>query len=175
MVLAPIKNCSRLRLLTYKDLHVIAGWDKDPEINRLTGRVARENDELDQWWNDIMRDRSRMNFAITDNEGNLIGDVALEQIIWRTREAELRISVGNKAYWGLGYGTEAVMEVVELGFVAMNLDRIYLRVQEDNVRAIRSYTKAGFRKVARLVANGRLEGSVDLVLMQMLRDSQAGQ
>lgn len=171
MVLAPIVHCRRIRRLTYNDLAVIARWDKDPEINRLTGRVAHEKDGLDDWWNEMIRDRSRINFAITDNDGQLIGDVALEQIIRRTREAELRISVGNKAYWGLGYGTEAVTEVVELGFFAMSLDRIYLRVQEDNVRAIRSYTKAGFRKVARLVANGRLEGTVDLVLMELSRQN----
>ncbi len=170
MVLSPITHCRRIRRLTYNDLEVIAGWDKDPEINRLTGRMAHEKDEMNEWWNNMMRDPSRMNFAITDNDGNLIGDVALEQIIWRTREAELRISIGNKAYWGLGYGTEAVMEVVALGFFVMHLDRIYLRVQEDNVRAIRSYLKAGFRKVARLVANGRLHGTVDLVLMEMSRE-----
>lgn len=169
MVLASGTTCRRIRRLQYEDLGLIAGWDKDPEINRLTGRMAHEYDALEAWWNDLARDRTRVDFAITNNEGQVIGDVALEQIIWRTREAELRIAIGNKDFWGYGYGTEAVQEVVELGFAGMNLDRIYLRVQHDNDRAIRSYLKAGFRKVARLVANGRLEGSADLLLMEMRR------
>ncbi len=169
MVLAPRTTCRRIRRLRYEDLDLIAGWDKDPEIKRLTGRMTHEPGGLETWWNDMTRDRSRADFAITDNEGQVIGDVALEQIIWRTREAELRIAIGNKDYWGYGYGTEAVREVVELGFTGMNLDRIYLRVQQDNVRAIRSYLKAGFRTVARLVANGRLEGTADLLLMERHR------
>ncbi|MHB1610403.1 MAG: GNAT family N-acetyltransferase [Sulfobacillus sp.] len=171
MVLAPIGNYRRIRRLNYDDLNTLVCWDNDPEINRLTGRKFHENVHVDGWWEAILRDRSRIGFAIAADDGSLIGDVELEQISWRTKEAELRIAIGDKQFWGRGFGTEAVREVLHIAFDGMNLERIYLRVQEDNLRAIRSYGKAGFRKVARLIANGRLTGAVDLVLMEVVRDS----
>lgn len=170
MVLAPIGHYRRIRRLKYEDLKMLVGWDSDVEINRLTGRKFHET-RVEDWWQAIVRDRSRIGFAIMDDEGRLIGDVELEHISWRIKEAELRIAIGDKTYWGRGFGTEAVLEVLQVAFDGMSLERIYLRVQEDNERAIRSYAKAGFKKIARLVANGRLAGNSDLVLMEVLRDT----
>jgi RimJ/RimL family protein N-acetyltransferase len=56
------------------------------------------------------------------------------------------------------------------GFETLNLHRIFLHVYEENVRAMRSYAKAGFSEEGRFrqarYANGRYS---DVVAMSILR------
>lgn len=170
LVLAPLGKMTRIRRLKEDDLPHLMNWDKDPDVSDLAGKKFTAHGKVKEWWRNLIHDRTRLTFAIVNDVGTLIGDVALEQIVWRSREAELRISIGDKRYWNRGFGTEALIDIIRIGFEGLNLERIYLRVQNDNRRAIRAYLKAGFRKVGRLVANGRLEGHPDLVLMQIERN-----
>jgi diamine N-acetyltransferase len=57
---------------------------------------------------------------------------------------EFGIFIGDKSLWDKGYGTEAVELLLLHGFQTLNLNRIYLRVYSTNLRAKRSYEKAGF-------------------------------
>ena len=68
----------------------------------------------------------------------------------RNRHAELGVVIGEKAYWGQGYGSDAICTLLRFGFEEMNLHRIYLRVYEDNARGIRAYEKCGFCQEGRL-------------------------
>ncbi|MBM7562772.1 GNAT family N-acetyltransferase [Fusibacter tunisiensis] len=58
--------------------------------------------------------------------------------------AELGITIGNKDYWGQGYGSAAIIEMLDFGFEKLDLHKIWLRVDKDNERAIKSYKKIGF-------------------------------
>jgi RimJ/RimL family protein N-acetyltransferase len=122
---------------------------------------------MERWWQAIGRDRTRLGVAIVNDEGRLIGDIELENVAWRAGEAELRIAIGDKTYWNRGYGTQALQEMAQVAFELLRLRSLYLRVADQNIRAIRSYRKAGFRKVGRLSATGRLCGGQSLVLMRM--------
>lgn len=157
----------RIRPLRKADLAILRRWDGDPELQQLTGRKFDSEEEMSRWWESIARDRSRLAVAIVDDLGRLIGDIELENVAWRAGEAELRIAIGDKSCWNQGYGTEALVEMARIAFEHLRLDSLYLRVSDQNVRAIRSYGKAGFRKVGRLRATGRLKGADSLVLMRM--------
>jgi RimJ/RimL family protein N-acetyltransferase len=157
----------RIRRLQHDDVPRLMAWDNDPELFQLTGKKFRHDDKEETWWHRLQHDRSRLAFAIVDDEGQLIGDVAFEQIGWRAREAEIRISIGDKRYWNRGYGTEALQEALWAAFHELSLNRVYLRVRADNSRAIRTYEKVGFRTVGRLQATGRLERYTDLHLMEV--------
>ncbi|NMP21253.1 GNAT family N-acetyltransferase [Sulfobacillus harzensis] len=170
MVLSLTDDYRRIRRLEPSDVHQLMTWDNDPALSRLTGKKFEHGDDEAAWWNQLVRDRSRLVFAIIDEEGRLIGDVELQQILWRAREAELRISIGDKNFWNRGYGTEAVDETLSAAFSLLSLDRVYLRVRVDNPRAIRAYQKSGFRTVAHLAATGRLAGYTALKLMEITRE-----
>ena len=157
----------RIRPLRYEDLDILMEWDNDPELQRLTGRKFSAEDEMTRWWESIEHDRSRLAVAIVDDSGRFIGDIELENVTWRAGEAELRIAIGDKSCWNRGYGTEALREIAQFAFAHLRLQSLYLRVSDKNLRAIRSYQKAGFRKVGRLWATGRLKGGQNLVLMRM--------
>jgi RimJ/RimL family protein N-acetyltransferase len=62
------------------------------------------------------------------------------------RTAEFRIFLGNKAYWTRGIGTECTKLMVVYGFEKLNLNRIWLGVNADNIGGVRAYEKAGFIK-----------------------------
>lgn len=51
-------------------------------------------------------------------------------------------------YWGKGYGTEAMREVVKYLFTRTLLDIILVPPHKENVAAIRVYEKSGFRKTS---------------------------
>lgn len=144
-------------------------WDNDPDLFELTGKKFQCGEDYGNWWRELVHDRARIMFGIVNDGGTLIGDVELLQIVWRTREAEIRISIGDKACWNRGYGTQALTEALAVAFHFLSLERLYLRVRVDNRRAIRSYEKVGFRLVARLAATGRLRGYTDLNLMEVTR------
>lgn len=166
MLLEPWGSRGRIRRLGEDDVTKLQVWNEDPEIQHLTGkRLAKGG----TWWNELLRDRNRVAFGIVNTARELIGDVELEQIVWRSREAELRIAIGDKRYWGMGYGSEAVQAVLETAFLGLGLHRVYLRVKPENGRAMQAYRKAGFRKVGRLIGNGRLQGHGDLILMEIDR------
>jgi len=78
--------------------------------------------------------------------------------------------IGEKNYWNQGYGTESITLLLKHGFETLNLNRIMLRVYEDNPRAIRCYEKAGFVHEGRLREARYFEGVYrDVMLMSVLR------
>lgn len=79
-----------------------------------------------------------------------IGVIELDHIAWRSGEAELKISIQQEEFHNHGYGTKAVVTLLEHAFTKMNLRRVYLRVHANNPIAIRCYEKAGFKKEGRI-------------------------
>lgn len=55
------------------------------------------------------------------------------------------IGLGEREYWGKGYGGEAMRLALGFGFRVLGLRRVSLCVFDYNPRAMRSYRKAGFR------------------------------
>jgi len=111
-------------------------------------------------------------YGIETLDGGLyLGNVGLHQISWEDRRATFGIFIGEKAYWGKGYGTDATRAIVRFAFEQMNLNRIELQVFADNERGIRCYEKVGFVREAVQRQYRYREGQyVDAILMAILRD-----
>jgi RimJ/RimL family protein N-acetyltransferase len=62
------------------------------------------------------------------------------------RTAEFRVFLGNKTFWNRGIGTESTKLMVVYGFEKMNLNRIWLGVNTENIGGVHAYEKAGFAK-----------------------------
>jgi RimJ/RimL family protein N-acetyltransferase len=95
----------------------------------------------------------RRTFAVVDHNEVHIGNVMYYNIDLQRREAELGITIGNPAYWGRGYGSEAVSLLVDHVFTVSSLTRLYLHTLDWNVRAQRAFESAGFRDCGRARRN----------------------
>jgi RimJ/RimL family protein N-acetyltransferase len=82
---------------------------------------------------------------------------------------DFAIGIGEKDCWGKGCGTEATRLILDYGFNALGLHNIRLTVHGANERAIRAYSRAGFRVIGRrrevVMRGGRRD---DLVYMDCL-------
>ncbi len=82
--------------------------------------------------------------TILNEAAEPIGNAQLFKIDPWNRNAELGLWIGEKSAWGKGYGTEVIGILVQFAFNRLNLHKVYLTVDSDNLRAIRCYEKAGF-------------------------------
>jgi RimJ/RimL family protein N-acetyltransferase len=81
------------------------------------------------------------------------------------------IQIGEREYWGKGYGTDALRVLLRYAFDELNLARVSLSVLEGNVRAMRSYEKCGFKYEGRERQAWAYEGRRwDEVYMGLLRE-----
>lgn len=94
--------------------------------------------------------RGNQIFAIIDiKTDKLIGNCSLFTIEYKHRKAEFGIFIGDKSYWGKGFGTEATELILDYGFNILNLHNILLKVYNFNNKAIRCYEKAGFHYIGK--------------------------
>lgn len=104
-------------------------------------------------------------------EQRSIGTVFLRGVDKVNGSGVVGIFIGDRRYLGKGYGTDALNALVDFGFGELRLERIELEVFDYNLRAIRSYEKAGFRTDALLRRARFHRGSFhDVHLMSILRD-----
>lgn len=139
----------RLRAIEREDIPTFVRWFNDPEVRQylhMYEPMSRAKEE--RWFESRLDARDDFLLAIEARVGDAwihIGNVGLHRVDWKNRSAVLGIALGEKAYWGQGYGTDAVRTMLQFAFGELNLHRVELEVHEFNPRAIRCYEKAGFR------------------------------
>ncbi|WP_188067080.1 GNAT family N-acetyltransferase [Brevibacillus brevis] len=139
-----------LRKMTGEDVDVYHTWRNDVEVMRTT------NPSIDVYtWGDtngfvnqvILQGSSSKSYMIVDSQTNRpIGITSLIQIDLKNRNAECIIDIGEKEYWGKGYGREALKLLLDYAFLEMNLHRVSLRVFSFNEKAIKLYDRLGFKQ-----------------------------
>ena len=109
-------------------------------------------------------------FAI-EADGQYIGYCSLMDLQNRYGNLELGIMIGDRTYWGRGYGRDAIHLLLEYGFRYLGARRIALTTHAKNERAIRCYQACGFVEEGRPRKVVWIEGEyTDLVDMSILRD-----
>jgi len=143
-------------------------WRTDDELSRLdaTRPIKMSYEEYTRYAKEEMEyvGTSSKRLAIDTAEGYHIGNCMYYDINSMQGKAELGIMIGDRNYWGKGYGTDAVTTLLFHVFATTQLTRIYLHTLDWNHRAQRSFEKAGFREVKKLHRSGQ-----DFVLMEVLK------
>jgi RimJ/RimL family protein N-acetyltransferase len=122
-----------------------------------------------QWW-ERLRSEGDPYLAIETLAGEFVGACDLGRVDGRARTAVLGIWIGEP-FWNKGFGTDAVRVLCRFAFTEMNLQRIELRVLENNARGIRAYEKVGFKEEGRLRRAIFVGGHhVDLIVMGLLAE-----
>lgn len=139
----------KLRAYDSKDVEKAHQYINDPELKHfLTPGVPFPltlNDEK-KFIEGMSAFKKDYSFAIDTLDGHYIGGCGLNNVDWKNRVAVVGIFIGDKDYWGKGYGSDAMEVLINFIFDEMNLNRIMLNVYSFNSRAIKSYEKCGFVK-----------------------------
>lgn len=162
-----------LRAMTEADLPRIYEFSQDVELAGLDcahPQVYGMERERADFQNKIKVDPSKAFFAI-EADGKYIGDCGLMGLGDPHGSAELGIVIGDRDYWGRGYGRDAVRLLLHYGFHYLGLRRIVLTTHAKNPRAIRCYLACGFVEDGRPRKAVWVEGEyLDVVNMSILRE-----
>ncbi len=139
----------RLREYRKEDIERALCYINDPEIKRLlTPGIPYLNTLEDErkWVEGLSATKDNYSFAIENLEDEkYIGGCGLNSIDWKNSVAVVGIFIGDKSYWGKGYGTDAMNVLLKFIFEQMNIHKVKLNVFSYNERAIKSYEKCGFK------------------------------
>jgi RimJ/RimL family protein N-acetyltransferase len=166
------KKCY-LSPINIDDAEKYTEWLNDLEVSKYLAfsrrqlTVDREREVLDEW-----SKKEAQVFGIIDKQTDkLIGNCGLFNTDHTNRRAEFGIFIGDKSYWGKGYGTEASILILDYGFNILNLHNIMLEVFSFNTRAIRSYEHIGFKIIGRRRESKIICGKkYDIIYMDILAD-----
>jgi RimJ/RimL family protein N-acetyltransferase len=166
------------RPITLQDVPAIYSFRLDEEVSYWgSGGHGDSTPTLQQLEEQVRNQRStdaQRNFVIevmAEGAPLVIGAVSFRGLNRISHRATIGMMIGDKRYWGQGYGTEVVRQFVRFLFTRYNLHRIDLGTFSDNERAIRCYRKCGFVEEGRLrKAMWTTNGYRDEVMMGLLRE-----
>lgn len=137
-----------LRPAERDDLDLFVRWFSDAETTRyLAVRAPFSRAMEDKWFDSMLEEQGKKAYHFVIcllADDRRIGTAGFHQINYEDGHASFGISIGEKAEWSKGYGTDALRAICDFGFGQLRLERIELDVYEPNKRAQRSYEKAGF-------------------------------
>lgn len=135
----------KLRKIRKSDLPYFLKWWKDKELIRLTSGIYEKSDAvLKKYFFDMITSKKSRHFVICLNK-KIIGNISLSH---RNKTTfEIYIVIGEKEYWGQGFGTAAIKKTLDIAFIKLGYNRAYLEVGPDNKRAIGAYEDCGFIKI----------------------------
>lgn len=118
-------------------------WLNDPKVSKNFGLTNSVSLDSHRRW--IASQQNLLMWAILDLESIHQGNVLLN-LNPRHRSAYFQIYIGNQYARGKGIGYAASKSVLRYAFDDLNLNRIWLHTNLDNVVAIKLYEKLGFIK-----------------------------
>lgn len=97
------------------------------------------------WWLGMVRLNEGKNgvFRAITVDGKIIGSVSVERNSGDKNEGELGYMLLTE-HWSKGFATEAVMQICEIAFHELDLDKITAKVYEPNIASIKVLEKNGF-------------------------------
>lgn len=139
----------------------------NPEINTYiqNNQEGSTIEETESW---IARHQNDYTFSIVSRTtGEFIGNCSIHDIENNSGEIGIFIS---PSFQNQGLGTEALAELIRIGFYELNLEEIRLIVFSHNTRAIHIYERLGFREYNRITAvTTRNNEPVDDIYMSLRR------
>lgn len=162
-----------LRALEIADFERTLNWHRDDDIwSMVVGPKYYVSSEYEKkWLEDTIFDQSSVKLAVCLKQNHdHIGIVSLTRFNWINRNAESHWMLGDKAFWGNGYATEAVMQLLDFGFQERGLHRISCSILENNLASRKVAQKCGYQEEGILrdaiFKNGRFHNLIVMSILQ---------
>ncbi|HML06235.1 MAG TPA: GNAT family protein [Methanobacterium sp.] len=139
-----------LRKISINDAETLFRFWSDPEVTKNLNVATFKNIEqafsLIRLLNSLYSSKEGIRWVITIRKTNeIIGTCGYNSWIKKSSRGEIGYELGKK-YWGNGYGTEAIAEIINYGFKKMNLNRIEAFTVPEATSSINLLKKLGFKK-----------------------------
>ncbi len=152
-------------------------WINDTEVSVALGygqNLPLTLEQQEEWYqkNALKQQDQEKTFAIIENKKKrVVGNISLKGISHVNKHAELGIIIGDKKVWSKGYGSEAIILLLNYAFMNLNLYTVHLWVVDYNAHAIRAYERVGFKKTGTFRKHTFMNGMYhDYHIMDMLQD-----
>ena len=162
-----------IRPITEADTAKIVRWRNAPSVmEHFIYRTPLTEEGHLNWFHNRVQTGEVAQFMIIDEEASEeVGSVYLRDIDYDNKKCEYGIFIGEDSCRGKGIGTAAAKLALDYAFETLGLNRVYLRVFAENIRAQKSYEHAGF------VTEGTFRDDViidskayDMVFMGILKE-----
>jgi len=159
----------RLREKKMGDVRNDYKWQSDSELAKLDAAPTL-NLSFSVYLLDYATEIHRPKFnkyplAVETLECRHIGNCTCYDIDEKKGEAQFGIMIGDRDYWDMGYGTDAVTTMTDHAFQTTSLHRLYLKTLDWNLRAQKCFTKCGFTPCGEMNRNGNI-----FLLMELKRE-----
>lgn len=142
----------RFTPLQMEHIHTHFRWNNDAELNRLDSEVPYHEESFGafkQRFEQLCNDpgASHRHFEIHDDENDaLIGVAYVARLSEHHRHALVGITIGEKEYWGEGYGKESLRLLLSYCFDTLGLHRVSAETFEYNTAWRDLVAALGFTK-----------------------------
>lgn len=122
-------------------------WLNDPAINRfLESRYQKwSKKSLKDYIKAINKNSANVFLAIVASDKDVhIGNIKVGPVDPRYKHADVGIVIGERAYWGKGFATEAIKLVIGYSFKTLKLHKLTAGAYANNIGSIKAFRRAGF-------------------------------
>ena len=133
-----------IRKFEEKDISNKVRWINDPANNTYLHYGLPLEEEKTRVWFEINKDRTDRYDAVIEADEIPCGLIGLLNIDCKNNKAEYYVSMGEVSFKGQGVATEASRLLLDYAFISLNLKRVYLFTEADNVPAQKLFEKVGF-------------------------------
>ncbi len=128
------------------DFELCLRWINDPEVNQyLYVHLPVTEKKEEEWFDNFANNPNEIVLGVETLDGKLIGTMGLHRISSKDRTAVTGALIGEKEYWGKGYGTDAKMTLLDYAFNTLNLRKINSSVYAFNKRSLKYNLKCGYK------------------------------
>lgn len=154
-------------------------WLNDPDVCRYNshGDSVYTREMAQSYIKSVIDNLSYAMFAICLHEDDrYVGNIALQQISPKNRNAELAILIGEPSVYGSGIGYEAGVLLVEYAFGTLHLHRLYCGTHAENIGMQKLALKLGMSEEGRrreaLWKNGTFADIVEYGLLNTVCEKE---
>ncbi len=161
-----------LRLMEERDIKHKVKWLNDPEVRHTLNFSEVSEVSTKQWLNKVALDTTRKDFIACVTESHEpIGYCGFMNINLRDSKVETYMGIGNKEFWGKGYGEEIKKLLVEYAFEELGVNRVYSYVWPNNKGMIKINQNLGLKIEGHLRQDVFSHGVYrDRLLMSILKE-----
>jgi RimJ/RimL family protein N-acetyltransferase len=166
----------RLRTIERGDLQTLHGWLNDEPLmtwarfspDHMVSVSALEKEYERELAGE---EHERTTYVIEERaSGKAIGWCVMRTWDRKHVNTNVGVGLGEKEFWGKGYGTEAMNLLLTIAFDHQRWHRAELWTLAENERAVRSFEKCGFRTEGREREAAYYNGAYhDILLMAQLK------